>query len=387
MTPPETTDAPSLALRLRELAALFLKLGAVAFGGPAAHISMMEDQIVSRRGWLSREEFLDFLGAANLIPGPTSTEMAIYIGRLRAGVPGLIVAGACFILPACLMVAALAWAYVRFGSLPQITGVLYGVKPVVIAIIAQAVYKLARTALKSWVLALLGTAAIIALARGVDELLVLALSGLAGGLFYSATSPKKNSLSLGLALSPASLTPASAAPFSFPALFAVFFKVGAILFGGGYVLVALLRSELVARLGWITERQLLDAVAVGQVTPGPISTSATFIGYLLGGFPGAMLATVAVFLPAFILVAISGPLVPRIRRSPLAGATLDGINAGALALIAVVTWQLFRSAVVDWITLTLAALSALLLFRTRINSLWLVLGGGVVGWIALALRG
>jgi chromate transporter len=386
LTPPEATNAPSLAHRLRELAFLFLKLGAVAFGGPAAHISMMEDQIVSRRGWLSREEFLDFLGAANLIPGPTSTEMAIYIGRLRAGVPGLIVAGACFILPACLMVAALAWAYVRFGSLPQIAGVLYGVKPVVMAIIAQAVYKLARTALKSWALALLGAAAVIALARGMDELLVLALSGLAAGLFFAATSPKTNSLSLGLALSPASL-PAAAAPFSFFALFAVFFKIGAILFGGGYVLVALLRSELVARLGWITERQLLDAVAVGQVTPGPISTSATFIGYLLGGFPGAMLATVAVFLPAFILVAISGPLVPRIRRSPLAGAILDGINAGALALIAVVTWQLFRSAVVDWITLALAAFSALLLFRTRINSLWLVLGGGLAGWITLAMHG
>ncbi len=347
---------------------------------------MMEDQIVSRRRWLSREEFLDFLGAANVIPGPTSTELAIYVGRLRAGLPGLIVAGACFILPACLMVAALAWAYVRFGALPQIAGILYGAKPVVMAIIAQAVYKLARTALKSWMLALLGAAAAVAIVRGMDELLVLALAGLVGGLFFAAQSTAKEPSLSAFAVAGAALS-STAAPFSFSALFVVFFKIGAILFGGGYVLVALLRSELVARLGWITERQLLDAVAVGQVTPGPISTSATFIGYLLGGFPGAMLATFAVFLPAFLLVAASGPLVPRLRRSPLAGAILDGINAGALALIAVVAWQLFRSAVVDWITLGLAAAGLLLLIRTRMNSLWLVLAGGLAGLVAIALRG
>jgi chromate transporter len=378
----QTSVAPRSSLL--ELARLFLKLGAVAFGGPPAHIAMMEDEVVSRRGWLTREEFLDFLGATNLIPGPNSTEMAIHVGRARAGWPGLLIAGCSFILPASIMVSALAWAYVRFGSLPQVAGVLYGVKPIVIALIVQAVFKLGKSAVKSAWLAIVGTLAVLATAFGVDQLAVLAGGGVLAVLIYSARSGKRNSSSAAVCVGGTGLTSVVAgttlaAPFGMAALFFVFLKIGAILFGGGYVLVALIRSNLVTRLGWISERQLLDAIAMGQVTPGPLSTTATFIGYLLGGFPGAAIATVAIFLPAFFFVAISGPLVPRLRKSPIAGAVLDGVNVAALALIAVVTWQLFRSAVVDWTTLVLAGLSFLLLIRYRVNSAWLVLGGAMIG--------
>jgi chromate transporter len=372
---------------LLELARLFLKLGTIAFGGPPAHIAMMEDEVVARRGWLTREQFLDFLSAANLIPGPTSTEMAIHVGRMQAGWPGLVVSGGCFILPSAVLVVALAWAYVRFGSLPQVGGVLYGVKPIVIAVIAQAVFKLGKSAVKSTWLGAVGALAVLAFARGVDELAVLAGGGLLAGLAHWIQAGREGKSSPAPAiLTLAGMSAASVAvPFSLGALFLVFLKIGTILFGGGYVLVALIRSNLVVRLGWISERQLLDAVAMGQVTPGPISTAATFIGYLLGGLPGAAVATIAMFLPAFFFVAVSGPLIPRLRRSPFAGATLDGVNVAALALIIVVTWQLFRTAVVDWTTLFLAALSLVLLVRYRVNSVWLVLGGAVIGVAKLAL--
>jgi chromate transporter len=387
------TSAPHRT-SLLELARLFLKLGTVAFGGPAAHIAMMEDEVVSRRGWLTREQFLDFLGAANLIPGPTSTEMAIHVGWARAGWPGLVVAGVSFILPASIMVTALAWAYVRFGALPQVAGVLYGVKPIVIALIVQAVFKLGKSAVKSAWLGVVGALAVLATALGMDQLAVLAAGGALAGLificFYWPRPGKRTSSSPAAFLTGgwSGIVAGSslAATFSFTALFLVFLKIGAILFGGGYVLVALIRSNLVTRLGWISERQLLDAIAMGQVTPGPLSTTATFIGYILGGFSGAVIATVAIFLPAFVFVAISGPLVPRLRQSPLAGAVLDGVNVAALALIAVVSWQLFRSAVVDWITLVLAGLSILMLIRYRVHSVWLVLGGAVIGIGTVWLR-
>jgi chromate transporter len=379
---PRTLNAHPTSLA--ELARLFLKLGMVAFGGPPAHIAMMEDEVVSRRSWLTREEFLDFLGATNLIPGPNSTEMAIHVGRVRAGLPGLLVAGASFILPSAVMVTVLAWAYVRFGSLPEVSGVMYGVKPIVIALIVQAVFKLARTAVKSTGFAVVGALAALATALGADQLVVLAGGGLLAGIIYWLRSEKRSSpvaafLTGGTALTGAAAGSSVAVAFSLTALFLVFLKIGAILFGGGYVLVALIRSNLVAHLHWISERQLLDAIAMGQVTPGPISTTATFIGFLLAGVPGAVIATIAIFLPAFFFVAISGPLVPRLRQSPLAGTVLDGVNVAALALIAVVTWQLFRAAIVDWTTLALAALSFFLLLRYRINSVWLVLGGAVVG--------
>jgi len=378
------SDASALLhTSLIELARLFLKLGIVAFGGPPAHIAMMEDEVVSRRGWLTREQFLDFLGATNLIPGPNSTEMAIHVGRIRAGWLGLLVAGASFILPSAVMVTALAWAYVRFGSLPQVAGLLYGVKPIVIALIVQAVFKLAKTAVKSTWIAVVGVFAALGTVLGVDQVAVLAGGGLLTGLVYwlrssGRTSAKALFLS-GSGFSAFAAPSGIAASFSRTALFLVFLKIGAILFGGGYVLVALIRSNLVAGLGWISERQLLDAIAMGQVTPGPLSTTATFIGYLLAGVPGAVIATVAIFLPAFSFVAMSGPLVPRLRQSPVAGAVLDGVNVAALALIAVVSWQLFRAAVVDWTTLVLAGVSFFLLFRYHVNSVWLMLGGAAIG--------
>jgi chromate transporter len=388
---PERKISSAQTTSLAELARLFLKLGMVAFGGPPAHIAMMEDEVVSRRQWLTREQFLDFLGATNLIPGPNSTEMAIHVGRVRAGLPGLLVAGASFILPSAVMVTALAWAYVRFGSLPEVTGIMYGVKPIVIALIVQAVFKLAKTAVKSAWLAAVGALAAVATALGVDQLAVLAGGGLLTGIIYWLRSGKRSSsvatvFTGGTTLTGIAAGSSVAAPFSLTALFLVFLKIGAILFGGGYVLVALIRSNLVTHLAWISERQLLDAVAMGQVTPGPLSTTATFIGFLLAGVPGAVIATVAIFLPAFFFVAVSGPLVPRLRHSPLAGAVLDGVNVAALALIAVVTWQLFRAAVVDWATLVLAGLSFFLLLRYRINSVWLVLGGSAVGAAATWLH-
>ncbi len=378
---PQTEQETSLF----DLAASFLKLGSIAFGGPAAHVALIEQEVVTRRGWVTQQEFLDFLGLSNLIPGPTSTEMAIYIGRLRRGWAGLLVAGLSFLLPSSLMVAALAWAYVRYGALPQIAGVLYGVKPVVIAVIAQAVYRLGRTALKSVWLILLCAAATVAAALGVNGLLIFGIVGLVTALAFQIRSKEPLGRTAVLLAGSGGVAGAAAAPFSLKALFLVFLKIGAILFGGGYVLLAFLRSNLVQGLGWITERQLLDAIAMGQVTPGPISTAATFLGYFLAGFPGALIATVAIFLPAFMLVAITGPFVPQLRRSPLAGAVLDGINVAALAIIVVVAWQLGRSAVVDRFTLAIALASTFALIRYRVNSAWLVLAGAGAGTLVSVL--
>jgi chromate transporter len=374
---------------LLELALLFLRLGSTAIGGPAVHIAMMEEEVVTRRGWLTRAEFLDFLGATNLIPGPNSTEMAIHVGRVQAGWQGLLVAGVSFILPAALMVGCLAWAYVRYGALPQIAALLYGVKPVVIVVIAQGALRLGRSAVKSAGLAVLGVLAVVAAAVGVDALLVLFAAGALAGMVHLRSRFRSTHLAAGALGAGGGMAAAGAgvAPFSLTLLFLVLLKIGATLFGGGYVLVAFLRSDLVARLGWLTERQLLDAVAVGQVTPGPLFTTATFVGYVLGGVPGAVLATVAIFLPAFVLVAVSGPLVSGLRRSSAAGALLDGINVAALALMIVVSAQLARSAIVDWFTLGLAAVGALLWLRYRVNSAWLVLGagaaGGLMAWLGV----
>jgi chromate transporter len=377
---------------LGELALLFLKLGTVAFGGPAAHVAMMEDEVVRRRRWLSREQFLDYLGATNLIPGPNSTELAIHIGHARAGWPGLLVAGACFILPAALIVGAIAWAYVRYGALPQAEGLLYGVKPVVIAVVVQALWGLGRSAVKSTALAVLAAAALAAAGGGVHELVVLVTTGAASALLHRGRASRaKGAASAGWCGAQSGAAAgvaagvgagAAAVPVGLWSLFGVFAKTGAVLFGSGYVLLAFLRADLVERLGWLTERQLLDAVAVGQVTPGPVFTTATFVGYVLAGPAGAAAATVGIFLPAFVFVALSGPLVPRLRRSPTAGAVLDGVNVASLALMALVTAQLGRAALVDPLTVALAAASALLLVRFRVNSAWLVLGGAALGVLA-----
>ncbi|MCM2255308.1 MAG: chromate efflux transporter [Vicinamibacteria bacterium] len=366
---------------LREVALLFLRLGTTAFGGPVAHIAMMEDEVVRRRGWVSREEFLDLLGATNLIPGPNSTELAIHLGHRRAGWTGLVVAGIAFVLPATLIVWALAWAYVEFGQRPAAVGLLLGVKPVILAIIAQALWGLGRTALKNGTLALVAALSALASVLGVNELVVLFAAGAGLALTrISAGGGDRGGLAAALPL-PALALLGAATPtaFSLPALFLSFVKIGSVLFGSGYVLLAFLRAEFVVRLGWLSESQLLDAVALGQVTPGPLSTTATFVGFVTGGHAGAVVATLGMFLPAFFFVAISGPLVPRLRRSPLAGAFLDGVNAASLALMAVVTAQLARDAVFDLPTAVVAALSALLLLRYRVNSTWLVLAGAAFG--------
>jgi chromate transporter len=366
---------------LAEIAHLFLWLGATAFGGPAAHIAMMEDEVVRRQGWVRREEFLDLLGATNLIPGPNSTEMAIHIGHRRAGWPGLVVAGACFILPAMVIVWVLAWIYVRYGRLPEAEGALYGAKPVVIAILLQALWGLGRSALKSRALVLAAVVAVALNLAGVNELAVLFGTGAAVATAQQVSRGRvawRGALASPLS---AARLPAALAlqPFQLSTLFLVFLKVGAVLFGSGYVLIAFLRAELVRRLGWLTEGQLLDAVAVGQVTPGPVFTTATFVGFVLGGHAGALVATAGIFLPAFLFVAVSAPLVPRLRRSVTAGAFLDGVNVASLALVAVVTWQLGRTAVRDLPTAALAAMSAALLLRYRVNPTWLVLAGALSG--------
>lgn len=381
------TEAPSTSpnrSHLQELAGLFLKLGTISFGGPAAHIAMMEDEVVRRRRWLTRDEFLDLLGATNLIPGPNSTEMAIHIGHRRAGWPGLFVAGACFILPAMLMVMGLGWVYVQYGKLPETEALLYGVKPVIIAIVVQALWGLGKTAIKSKRLGLVVAVTVGLGFLGVNELALLFAAGTVVATIQAAKQPRGHILALVLPLPwlaaiPTTVTATTTVPFGLWPLFLFFLKVGSVLYGSGYVLLAFLRNGLVERLGWLAEPQLLDAVAVGQITPGPVFTTATFIGYILGGTPAALVATVGIFLPAFFFVAISGPLIPRIRRSPVAGAFLDGVNAASLALMAVVTWQLGRVAVVDGWTAALAATSAVALFRFRINSAWLVGAGALMG--------
>lgn len=349
----------------------------------------MEDELVRRRGWLSREKFLDLLGASNLIPGPSSSELAIHIGYQRAGFPGLLVAGVCFILPAFAMVSAFAWAYVHFGRLPAISALLYGVKPVVIAVILQALWGLGRTAVKTKLLAAVGVVAAVLAWLGLHPLLLLLIAGIAVALtkvdfhragltsFSPATSLERFLRAPRALLS---AVPVSIAiPLTLSSLFLVFLKIGAVVFGSGYVLLAFLRADLVAHRGWLTDAQLIDAVAVGQVTPGPVFTTATFIGYLLAGMKGATVATIGIFLPAFVLVAISGPLVFTIRKSKVAGAFLDGVNVASLALMAVVSWQLARASLVNIQTATLAILSLIALLRFRLNSAWLVLAGAFIG--------
>ncbi len=378
---------PSFA-ELARLAGVFLRLGAISFGGPAGHIAMMEDELVRRRGWVSREKFLDLLGAVNLIPGPNSTELALYLGLLRAGWLGFFLVGVAFILPAALLVAALAWAYVRYGMLPQATALLYGTKPVIIAVVVQALWGLGRTAVKTRLLAAVGIAAVVAGALGVNPLLVLLLGGVAVALVRWLREPPESRPALsGLLLGVSVVPPAAAAAVSVGvwSLFFYFLKVGAVLFGSGYLLLAFLRADLVARWHWLTEAQLLDAVAVSQVTPGPLSTAATFIGYLLAGPWGALLATIGIFLPGFVIVGASGRLIPRLRRSRIAGGFLDGVNVSALALMGVVSWQLGRAALVDIRSVVIAAASGVLLLRYRVNAAWLVLGGALAGLVASAL--
>ncbi len=372
--------------RLLEVMGLFLKLGFTAFGGPAAHIGLMHNEVVQRRKWLSDQHFLDLLGATNLIPGPNSTEMAIHIGFTRAGWAGLLAGGFCFLLPAALMVLGLAWLYVRYGSMPQAEWLLYGIKPVMIAIIGQALWNLGGKAIKNGGLALLGIAVLTLYFLGINEIGLL----FGGGIVYLAFANLKRmqkQKAAGLWIAPLAglsglISPAAGTvPFSLPLLFLTFLKIGAILYGSGYVLLAFLHADFVVRHGWLTDQQLIDAIAIGQLTPGPLFTSATFIGYLLAGIPGAALATLGIFLPSFVFVAISNPLIPRIRNSIWVSSLLDGVNVASLGLMAAVTFQLGHASLTDLPTLAIALVSLALLIRYRVNSTWLILGGALIGLI------
>lgn len=370
-----------------EVARLALRLGFLAFGGPAAHIAMLRDETVVRRRWLTDAQFLDLLGATNLVPGPNSTEMVIHVGRVRAGWRGLIVAGALFILPAASIVLALAWAYVRYGARPAAGWLLYGIKPVIIAVVLQALWGLGRTAVKGRLLAAVGLAVLALYLLGANEIALLFGAGLLVTLARNAKRLRRPNPSTPTALALPFLQEQSvwlaqagvASPVDLGQLFLTFLKIGSVLYGSGYVLLAFLRNDFVLRLGWLTDQQLLDAVAVGQLTPGPVFTTATFVGYIAGGWWGAVLATLGIFLPSFLFVAAVNPLAPRLRRSPWMGALLDGVNVAALGLMAAVTWKLAQTAIVDPLTALLAAVAALLLVRYKVNSAWLVLGGGLAG--------
>jgi chromate transporter len=396
MKPTETGKKQSN--RLAEVASLFLRLGFTAFGGPAAHIAMMRQEIVQRRGWISDERFLDLLGIVNLIPGPNSTELAIYLGYVRAGWPGLLLAGICFIGPAMLIVLAFAWLYVRYGTLPQAGWLFYGIKPVVIAIVAQALWGLLRTVLKSVLPALLIVAVLVLYLLGVNELLLLFGGGIVYGCVRWLRARNKGNVVLHgvlpFTLSMADLRDlwrtmpispvfagvvAVVVPVSLLTLFLTFLKIGATLYGSGYVLLAFLRGDLVDRLHWLTDRQLLDAVSIGQFTPGPVFTTATFIGYVIAGLPGALLATLGIFLPSFAFVAIIHPLATRLRRSPWTAPILDGVNAAAVALMGGVLIELGRSALIDVLTWALAIVALAILLRFKMNSVWLILAGALVG--------
>jgi chromate transporter len=347
---------------------------------------MMRDEFVRRRQWLTDAEFVDLLGATNLIPGPNSTEMAIHIGARRAGWPGLVVAGAAFILPATAIVTVLAWIYARTGSTPQAAALLYGIKPVIIAIVAHALWALVRATLARRLLLAVAAVGLVLYLAGAGEIALLVGAGVAtvlarrlagAGLWLAAGAASAATPTL------AAAAPATTAAIS--SIFLVFLKIGSVLYGSGYVLLAFLRSDLVERLGWLTEAQVLDAVAIGQFTPGPVFTTATFIGYLIAGLPGAAAATAGIFLPAFVFVAASVPLLPRLRRSPIVGAFLDGVGAASLALMAGVTIRLAGAAIVDVPTALMAAAALVLLVRTRVNSAWLVLGGAAAGVAVRAL--
>jgi chromate transporter len=381
--------------RWLEVLALALRLGFTAFGGPAVHIAMLRDQVVTRKAWVSDAQYLDWLGAVNLIPGPNSTEMVMHVGLHRAGWRGLIAAGLGFILPAAAITLALAWVYVTFGSRPDAGWFLYGVKPVIVAVVLQAIYGLARTLFTSWQAVFMSALVFVLYLLGVNEIALLFGGALIGAILKRGwPQPGLSSLML---LSPTALSnePSSAlntavssvaTGVTLGGVFWGFLKIGSLLYGGGYVLLAFLRSEFVTRLGWLTEKQLLDAVAVGQFTPGPVFSSATFVGYIIAGVPGAILATIAIFGPAFVFVGLTGGLVSRLRKNVWTGALLDGVNAAAIGLMLGVTLELGRAALVDALTVGLAVVTLALLIRFKVNSAWLVLGGAIVGWASSFLR-
>ncbi len=363
---------------LREVAALFFKLGCIAFGGPAAHIAMMEDEVVQKRKWMTEQHFLDLIGATHLIPGPNSTEMTMHCGYERAGWKGLFAAGICFIFPAVMITGAFAWAYTRYGQLPEVEAFIYGIKPAVIAIILLAAFRLGKKAVKNNLLIILGLGTLVACLFGVNKMLALLGCGLAGVIWYFIIKNKNN---------PNVFAPillfqlAPEIKISTLNIFFSFLKVGAILYGSGYVLFAYLDSELVAN-GWLTRPELLDAIAVGQITPGPVLSTATFIGWQMGGWQGALAATVGIFLPSFLFVYILNPIIPKLRQSKIISAFLDAVNVAAVALIVAVCMEMGQEILTDWRSILIAVVSILLVFRfQKINPVWIVMGGAVLGYL------
>ncbi len=391
------------ASELLTLARLFVKLSLTSFGGPAAHTAMVEDEVVVRRKWLSRQSFLDLVGAANLIPGPNSTEMIMHIGHIRAGWPGLVVAGASFIVPASLITGLIAWFYVRYGALPQVESLLAGIRPVVIAIIASAIWRLGRQAAKSWQLVVIGLAVLTAAMLGFSEVLAMFVGGLVGMIWLRGRAGWTDRrglatavllvlaliavvtvvLTLGVNASQLWADSARAQEGKPPLglLGAYFLFIGSVLYGSGYVLFAFLEGGLVNTFGWLTHQQLIDAIAVGQLTPGPLFSSATFIGYVIAGWPGAVVATVGIFLPSFVFVAALTPLIPRMRRSAWMAAFLDTINISAIGLMAFVCLQLGRATLVSWQAWLLMVIALILGLRWKVNSALLVAGGAIAGWL------
>jgi chromate transporter len=391
-TAPDAAVAAEQPGALREVAALMFRLGWTAFGGPAAHIAMLRAEVVKRRRWMTEQRFLDMIGAANLVPGPTSTQTVMHSSYARAGWPGLFVGGTLFILPAAFLVLVFAWLYARYGTTTGGVWLLYGIKPVIIAVVVQALWGLGRTAVKNVLLGAFGVAVFAGYLLGVNVILLLFSAALTIMLIENARRIRGR----GCPSAPSLPCPAKAtALFAVAAgaaiaysplrLFLIFLKIGSVLYGSGYVLLAFLRNDFVNHLGWLTNQQLFDAVVVGQFTPGPVFTTATFIGYLVGGFSGAAIATLGIFLPAFVFVVLSVPVLPHLRKSPWTAAALDGVNVAAVGLMAGVAWELARAAVVDWFTALLAAVAAVVLIRFRVNSVWLVLGGGIAGILYRAL--
>lgn len=370
---------------LSEVAGVFLKLGFIAFGGPAAHIAMMEEEVVSKRKWMTRQHFLDLVGATNLIPGPNSTEMTMHCGHERAGWKGLFVAGICFILPAVILTGVLAWLYVTYGQIPAVEPFLYGIKPAVLAIILIAIYKLGRKALKNWQLGLIGVLVIVASFLGVNEITAILGAGVIG-LIWLGMIRHHQKLRLLFPMLLYSAVPVTIQSVSSAKLFMVFLKIGAVLFGSGYVLVAYLDSELVEGLGWLTRQELLDAIAIGQFTPGPVLSTATFVGYQINGFQGALAATAGIFLPSFFFVLMLNPIVPKLRKSPLAAGFLDAVNIGAVGIMVAVTFRLGTDILIDWRAWTIAVVSVAVTFGfKKVSAFWIVIGGALLGYLLMLL--
>jgi len=367
--------------KLIEIAIVFFKLGSMAFGGPAAHIALMEAEIVEKRKWMDREHFLDLIGVTNLIPGPNSTEMTMHCGHERAGKTGLFIAGIAFIFPATLITGVLAWSYTTYGKLPAVEPFIFGIKPVVLVIIASAILKLGKKALKNWEIGILGVMVLIAAILGLNEITALISAGFLGMLYFCSKAKITGSTKVVLPFLIASVTTKTLVKITSVKVFWTFLKVGAILYGSGYVLFAYLDAELVTQ-GWLSRSELMDAIAVGQFTPGPVLSTATFIGYQLTGFWGAILATLGIFLPSFLFVLILNPWIPKMRKSKLFSYFLNSVNIAAVAVMLAVLYKMSLETLINWQAILIAAISFLIVFKfKKVNVMWLVLGGAVLGYL------